>query len=119
MEKWQRSGMVKLRKQKNDLDEFQRKMKEMQGEKRLLKEEVDSEDIAEVVAKWTGIPVSKMLQSEREKLLHLEEELDKRVAGQEEAIRALSDAVRRSQRRSARSKTPDRFFHFYGYDRRW
>ncbi len=71
------------------LDEFQRKMKEMQGEKSLLKEEVDSEDIAEVVAKWTGIPVSKMLQSEREKLLHLEEELGRRVAGQEEAIRAL------------------------------
>jgi ATP-dependent Clp protease ATP-binding subunit ClpB len=76
---------------------FHKKMKEMQGEKSLLKEEVDSEDIAEVVAKWTGIPVSRMLQSEREKLLHLEVELGKRVAGQEEAIRALSDAVRRSR----------------------
>ena len=63
----------------------------------MLKEEVDSTDIAEVVAKWTGIPVSKMLQSDREKLLHLEEELGKRVAGQEEAIAALSDAVRRSR----------------------
>jgi ATP-dependent Clp protease ATP-binding subunit ClpB len=76
------------------LDNFQLEMKKMQGEHSLLKEEVDSEDIAEVVAKWTGIPVSKMLQSEREKLLSLEEELGKRVAGQQEAIKALSDAVR-------------------------
>ena len=70
------------------VNELQLKMKEMKGENALLKEEVDSEDIAEIVAKWTGIPVSKMLQSEREKLLHLEDELSKRVAGQEEAIRA-------------------------------
>ena len=96
------------------LDEFQRKMKEMQGEKSLLKEEVDSEDIAEVVAKWTGIPVSKMLQSEREKLLHLEEELGKRVAGQEEAIRALSDAVRRSRAGLQDPKRPIGTFIFMG-----
>src|SRR5690606_39946291 len=79
------------------LHELQEKITETQGEHSLLKEEVDSEDIAEVVAKWTGIPVTRMLQSEREKLLNLEDELSKRVAGQEEAIRALSDAVRRSR----------------------
>jgi ATP-dependent Clp protease ATP-binding subunit ClpB len=89
-------------------------MKEMQGEKSLLKEEVDSEDIAEVVAKWTGIPVSKMLQSDREKLLQLEEELGKRVAGQEEAIHALSDAVRRSRAGLQDPKRPIGTFIFMG-----
>ena len=79
------------------LEAFKVQLDEMQGESSLLKEEVGSEDIAEVVAKWTGIPVSKMLQSEREKLLHLEAELGRRVAGQEEAIEAVSDAVRRSR----------------------
>ncbi len=96
------------------LDEYQKKMKEMQGEQSLLKEEVDSEDIAQVVAKWTGIPVSKMLQSEREKLLHLEEELSKRVAGQEEAIGALSDAVRRSRAGLQDPKRPIGTFIFMG-----
>lgn len=96
------------------LEEFKNKMKEMQGEKSLLKEEVDSEDIAEVVAKWTGIPVSRMLQSEREKLLHLETELSKRVAGQEEAIRALSDAVRRSRAGLQDPKRPIGSFIFMG-----
>ena len=96
------------------LNKVQQKMKEMQGEKTLLKEEVDSEDIAEVVAKWTGIPVSKMLQSEREKLLHLEEELSKRVAGQEEAIQALSDAVRRSRAGLQDPKRPIGSFIFMG-----
>jgi ATP-dependent Clp protease ATP-binding subunit ClpB len=80
----------------------------------LLKEEVDSEDIAEVVAKWTGIPVSRMLQSEREKLLSLEEELGKRVAGQKEAIRALSDAVRRSRAGLQDPKRPIGSFIFMG-----
>jgi ATP-dependent Clp protease ATP-binding subunit ClpB len=89
-------------------------MKEMQGEKSLLKEEVESEDIAEVVAKWTGIPVSKMLQSEREKLLTLEAELSKRVAGQEEAITALSDAVRRSRAGLQDPKRPIGSFIFMG-----
>ncbi len=80
------------------LETLKVKVNEMQNaDDTLLKEEVDSTDIAEVVAKWTGIPVTKMLQSDREKLLHLEEELGKRVAGQEEAIAALSDAVRRSR----------------------
>jgi len=79
-----------------------------------LKEEVDSEDIAEVVAKWTGIPLSKMLQSERVKLLHLETELGKRVAGQEEAIQALSDAVRRSRAGLQDPKRPIGSFIFMG-----
>ncbi|MCD9019541.1 ATP-dependent chaperone ClpB [Parachryseolinea silvisoli] len=96
------------------LNEYQQKMKDMQGEKSLLKEEVDSEDIAEVVAKWTGIPLSKMLQSDREKLLQLEEELSRRVAGQEEAIRALSDAVRRSRAGLQDPKRPIGSFIFMG-----
>ena len=75
------------------LESFKQQLKEMQEGSPLLKEEVDAEDIAAVVSKWTGIPLSKMIQSEREKLLHLEEELGKRVAGQTEAIVALSDAV--------------------------
>ncbi|MFY0626093.1 MAG: ATP-dependent chaperone ClpB [Reichenbachiella sp.] len=79
------------------LEDFKVKLQEMQGESSLLKEEVDGEDIAEVVARWTGIPVQKMLQSDREKLLHLEDELGKRVAGQDEAIESISDAVRRSR----------------------
>ncbi|GIV36692.1 MAG: hypothetical protein KatS3mg032_1071 [Cyclobacteriaceae bacterium] len=109
----------KITEAERKLNELQQKMKEMQGEKSLLKEEVDSEDIAEVVARWTGIPVSKMLQSEREKLLHLEEELSKRVAGQEEAIRALSDAVRRSRAGLQDPKRPYRLLHLHGNDRRW
>ncbi|MFZ6010976.1 MAG: ATP-dependent chaperone ClpB [Bacteroidota bacterium] len=96
------------------LNDLQHKMKEMQGEHSLLKEEVDSEDIAEVVAKWTGIPVSKMLQSEREKLLHLEGELSRRVAGQEEAIKVLSDAVRRSRAGLQDPKRPIGSFIFMG-----
>ncbi|MCB0497013.1 MAG: ATP-dependent chaperone ClpB [Cyclobacteriaceae bacterium] len=88
----------KILEEEKKLDALKEQVKSMQeGENALLKEEVDATDIAEVVAKWTGIPVSKMLQSDREKLLHLEEELGKRVAGQEEAIAALSDAVRRSR----------------------
>jgi len=88
----------KLAQEEEKLNEFQAKMKEMQTSSHtLLKEEVGAEEIADVVARWTGIPVSKMLQSEREKLLHLEEELGRRVAGQGEAIGALSDAVRRSR----------------------
>ncbi len=93
---------------------LQNKMKAMQGSGTLLKEEVDSEDIAEIVAKWTGIPVAKMLQGEREKLLNLEEELGKRVAGQEEAIRVLSDAVRRSRAGLQDPKRPIGSFIFMG-----
>ena len=83
-------------------------------ENALLKEEVTSEDIAEVVAKWTGIPVSKMLQSEREKLLHLETELGKRIAGQSEAIEAVADAVRRSRAGLQDPKRPIGSFIFLG-----
>jgi ATP-dependent Clp protease ATP-binding subunit ClpB len=97
------------------LNAYQQKMREQgQGQHSLLKEEVDSDDIAEVVAKWTGIPVSRMLQSEREKLLHLEDELSKRVAGQEEAIRLLSDAVRRSRAGLQDPKRPIGSFIFMG-----
>lgn len=96
------------------LSGLQIQMREMQAGHSLLKEEVDSEDIAEVVAKWTGIPVSKMLQSERVKLLHLEAELGKRVAGQEEAIQALSDAVRRSRAGLQDPKRPIGSFVFMG-----
>ncbi len=76
---------------------IQQQLRDMQGEKALIKEEVDAEDIADVVSRWTGIPVNKMVQSEKEKLLHLEEELHSRVVGQDEAIRAIADAVRRSR----------------------
>lgn len=87
----------KIQESEKKLEEFKAQLATMQGETTMLKEEVDAEDIAEVVAKWTGIPVQKMLQSDREKLLHLEDELGKRVAGQEEAIESISDAVRRSR----------------------
>ncbi|MCA6381067.1 MAG: ATP-dependent chaperone ClpB [Cytophagales bacterium] len=96
------------------LTNLEAKMKAMQGEHSLMKEEVDSEDIAEIVAKWTGIPVARMLQSEREKLLNLEEELSKRVAGQEEAIKALSDAVRRSRAGLQDPKRPIGSYIFMG-----
>ena len=81
----------------------------MQGDKAMIKEEVDAEDIADVVSRWTGIPVSKMMQSEKDKLLHLEDELHQRVIGQDEAIEAVADAVRRSR--------ADRFFYFPWNDR--
>ncbi|HAF28818.1 MAG TPA: ATP-dependent chaperone ClpB [Bacteroidales bacterium] len=96
------------------VEELQKEFKDMQSESSMIKEEVDSEDIAEVVAKWTGIPVSKMLQSEREKLISLEEELHKRVIGQQEAIEAVSDAVRRSRAGLQDSKRPIGSFIFLG-----
>ncbi|MCG8384049.1 MAG: ATP-dependent chaperone ClpB [Cytophagales bacterium] len=96
------------------LDQLQDQVSALNAEDALLKEEVDNEDIAEVVAKWTGIPVSRMIQSEREKLLHLETELGKRVAGQEEAIMALSDAVRRSRAGLQDPKRPIGSFIFLG-----
>ena len=94
--------------------ENQSKLLEAQHNKAMIKEEVDSEDIAEVVARWTGIPVKRMLQSEREKLLHLEVELHKRVVGQEDAIAALSDAVRRSRAGLQDMKRPIGSFIFLG-----
>jgi ATP-dependent Clp protease ATP-binding subunit ClpB len=96
------------------LEGFKAQLAEMQAGSPLLKEEVDQEDIAAVVAKWTGIPLSKMIQSDREKLLHLEEELGKRVAGQQEAIAALSDAVRRSRAGLQDPKRPIGSFIFMG-----
>ncbi len=96
------------------LDKLQEQIKDMQSEDPLLKEEVESEDIAEVVAKWTGIPVSKMIQTEKDKLMHLEDELGNRVAGQEEAIEAISDAVRRSRSGLQDPKRPIGSFIFFG-----
>lgn len=95
-------------------DALQEKIRQMQKGDTLLKEEVESEDIAEVVAKWTGIPVSKMIQTEKDKLLHLESELGKRVAGQSEAIEAVSDAVRRSRAGLQDPKRPIGSFIFFG-----
>ena len=94
--------------------ELQKKLIEVQGDKPMVKEEVDAEDIAEVVSKWTGIPVNRMLQSEREKLIHLEPELHKRVVGQDEAIAAISDAVRRSRAGLQDPKRPIGSFIFLG-----
>ncbi|MBR1543472.1 MAG: ATP-dependent chaperone ClpB [Muribaculaceae bacterium] len=90
-----RYSLIKQKQDENN--DLQNRLRQMQGDKAMIKEEVDSEDIADVVSKWTGIPVSKMLQTEKEKLLHLEDELHKRVIGQDDAIRAISDAVRRSR----------------------
>jgi len=104
----------KIQESEQKLKDLQKQVEELQGGNAMLKEEVTAEDIAEVVAKWTGIPVSKMLQSDREKLLHLEEELGKRVAGQEEAIGAISDAVRRSRAGLQDPKRPIGSFIFLG-----
>lgn len=97
-----------------DLQEAQDKLDEMQENQSLLKEEVDAEDIADIVARWTGIPVRKMLQSERKKLLHLEDELHKRVIGQDKAIEAVSDAVRRSRAGLQDEQKPIGSFFFLG-----
>ena len=83
----------KLQALENEIKSIQEDLKKKQGDSALIKEEVTAEDIADVVSRWTGIPVSKMLQSEREKLLHLEDELHKRVIGQDEAIEAVADAA--------------------------
>jgi ATP-dependent Clp protease ATP-binding subunit ClpB len=105
----------KIKESEDKLVKFQDQIKEMQGESAMmLKEEVTAEDIAEVIAKATGIPVAKMLQGEREKLLHLEDELGKRVAGQEEAIQAISDAVRRSRAGLQDPRKPIGSFIFLG-----
>ncbi|MDM1293244.1 ATP-dependent chaperone ClpB [Sphingobacterium sp. N143] len=107
-----RYGRIKEAQEK--VDRLKAELVEKQESKRMLKEEVTSEDIADVVAKWTGIPVSKMIQSEREKLLNLEEELHKRVAGQDEAIEAISDAIRRSRAGLNDAKRPIGSFIFLG-----
>ena len=87
----------RIKSKEDENEDIQKQLKNMQGDKSLIKEEVDAEDIADIVSRWTGIPVSKMVTSEREKLLHLEEELHHRVVGQDEAIAAIADAVRRSR----------------------
>jgi ATP-dependent Clp protease ATP-binding subunit ClpB len=104
----------KIKEAQERLDVLQKQLIENQSGTSLIKEEVTREDIAEVVAKWTGIPVMKMLQGEREKLLHLEDELHKRVVGQEEAIQAVSDAVRRSRAGLQDMKKPVGTFLFLG-----
>lgn len=104
----------KIKNLENDISLYQSQLSELQGSNALIKEEVDAEDIADVVSRWTGIPVTRMLQSERDKLLHLEDELHARVVGQDEAIIAVSDAVRRSRAGLQDPKRPIGSFIFLG-----
>ena len=104
----------KLQALQSDIDNIQRQLKDAQGGEGMVREEVTEDDIAEVVSRWTGIPVSRMMQSEREKLLHLEDELHKRVIGQDDAIRSISDAVRRSRAGLQDPKRPIASFIFLG-----
>ena len=104
----------KLKELEDDIKKIQEQLKSTQGGAAMVREEVTADDIAEVVSRWTGIPVSRMMQSEREKLLHLEEELHKRVIGQDEAITAVSDAVRRSRAGLQDPKRPIASFIFLG-----
>ncbi|MDE6368514.1 MAG: AAA family ATPase, partial [Muribaculaceae bacterium] len=104
----------KIQEKEKENETIQEQLRMMQGEKALIKEEVDSEDIADVVSRWTGIPVNKMVQSEKEKLLHLEAELHSRVVGQDEAISAIADAVRRSRAGLNDPKRPIGSFIFLG-----
>lgn len=104
----------KIKEKENDIEALQKELHVRQGGRAMIKEEVDAEDIADVVSRWTGIPVSKMLQSERDKLLHLEEELHKRVIGQDEAITAVADAVRRSRAGLSDPQRPIGSFIFLG-----
>lgn len=107
-----RYGQITAKEQ--EAKEIEDELRQKQSNESMIREEVSPDDIAEVVAKWTGIPVAKMLQSERDKLLHLEEELHKRVVGQDEAIRAVSDAVRRSRAGLGDPKRPIGSFIFLG-----
>ncbi len=104
----------KLKELEADITQQQSQLKNRQGAEAMVKEEVTADDIADVVARWTGIPVTRMLQSEREKLLHLEDELHKRVVGQDEAIEAVADAVRRSRAGLQDPKRPIGSFIFLG-----
>ena len=104
----------RLKEKESEIEEIQAKLNDQPGGSRMIKEEVDSEDIADVVSRWTGIPVNKMMQSERDKLLNLEDELHKRVVGQDEAIRAVSDAVRRNRAGLQDPKRPIGSFIFLG-----
>ncbi len=103
----------KIKEAENEIERLKKELSEMKSEA-MIKEEVDAEDISEVVSRWTGIPVARMLQSEREKLLHLEDELHQRVVGQDEAIRAVADAVRRSRAGLQDEKRPIGSFIFLG-----
>lgn len=105
---------AKVKQKEDEIKQTQAQLHQMQGNSAMVKEEVDSEDIADVVSRWTGIPVNKMMQSETEKLLHLEEELHQRVVGQNEAIQAVSDAVRRSRAGLNDPKRPIGSFIFLG-----
>lgn len=104
----------KIKEAESKLESLQQGLAEQQGDNAMVKEEVNGEDIADVVSRWTGIPVTRMLQSEREKLLHLESELHKRVIGQDEAIEAISDAIRRSRAGLNDPKKPIGSFIFLG-----
>ena len=104
----------KLQALEQDIKDIQTQLRNTQGGNAMIREEVTADDIAEVVSRWTGIPVTRMMQSEREKLLHLEEELHKRVIGQDEAIKAVSDAVRRSRAGLQDPKRPIASFIFLG-----
>ena len=104
----------KIKQKEDENKSIQEKLKSMQGDKALIKEEVDAEDIAGVVSRWTGIPVTKMVQSEKDKLLHLEDELHKRVIGQQDAITAIADAVRRSRAGLNDPRRPIGSFIFLG-----
>ena len=104
----------RLKEKEAEIASIQQELTEAQGDSALIREEVTAEDIADIVSRWTGIPVGKMLQSERDKLLHLEEELHKRVVGQEQAIRAVADAVRRSRAGLQDPKRPIGSFIFLG-----
>ena len=104
----------KIKQKEDENKEIQERLRQLQGDGAMIKEEVDAEDIAEIVSRWTGIPVKKMAQSEKEKLLHLEEELHRRVVGQEDAIKAVSDAVRRSRAGLNDPRRPIGSFIFLG-----
>jgi len=104
----------RIKEAQDNVEALKKELAEKQADSRMLKEEVTAEDIAGVVSRWTGIPVSKMVQSEREKLLHLEEQLHKRVAGQEEAIEAVADAIRRSRAGLSDKRRPIGSFIFLG-----
>ncbi len=103
-----------LVKKEEEIKQFEEELHRMQGENAMIKEEVDSEDIAEIVSRWTGIPVNKMLQSEKEKLINLEAELHQRVIGQDEAIQAVSDAIRRNRAGLSDKRRPIGSFLFLG-----
>ena len=97
-----------------EMDEANKRLIELQKDRKMLKEEVDEEDIAEVVAKWTGIPVARMIESEREKLIHMEERIQQRVVGQDEAVQAVADAIRRARAGLQEENRPIGSFIFLG-----